>query len=611
MKKRCRLVNVLCAALFVAGISPTGAAARPAAGVGQGQVVGVGILPLQNDAGKELPADFGQQTARELQQKLAAAHKDLLPRVIAAEGPGALGELVALGRTQGLKFIVRGGLLALDTNSAGAGMQTTAQLYAEVISVERGDLAAVRAEGGGGVPAAAISAALEQLAGEIHRAVVSPAAQSPASETDTGAGAGSAGAAAEAAEADDELMQLVAQAESLASSGVGAAETLAALSRALEGLKAALAAKAAAMERAEDTSQPDEDIAARRQELEAAIDTLAEGAAAAELSAAAAEEQPSGEKKGLLSSIDSFMGDVQSILLKIQEMRVALQGAGGEPAAGEDAGYYDQSQPAEEEVSEEVTGVVTEEGEPVVGAEVTEPESGVSATTDAGGVYTLKNVPVGRLAQLVVTKSGKKMASAQLNLAAGRAAVADFDLSGGAAKTTGGLRVIPSTVIVRKDKARAGASGVLAGVVRGAGGRPVARALVRLEALAVARTDSRGRYRFVGVPAGRHQLTVHKSGLRPRAERVEVAAKKMSASKTDFAAGDRLTRERLAPVDAGGTDINLRGTPPISSRSPWCAWRARSRRAGSGAGCCSRCTTSSCSRRPRTRSPRSRRSPSR
>ncbi|MGI9065369.1 MAG: hypothetical protein ACR2HX_03065 [Pyrinomonadaceae bacterium] len=39
-------------------------------------------------------------------------------------------------------------------------------LYAEVISVERGDLAAVRAEGRGVVPAAAISAALEQLAPE-------------------------------------------------------------------------------------------------------------------------------------------------------------------------------------------------------------------------------------------------------------------------------------------------------------------------------------------------------------------------------------------------------------------------------------------------------------
>ena len=592
MNKKCRLINTLCVALTLAGTCPSNGARADASARGlhmQGQVVGVGVLPFQNDTGKEVSADFGQKTARELQQKLAAAHKDLLPRVVGAEGDAqatlGIEELAALGKSQGLKFVVRGGLLALDKiNPASAGMQTNAQLYAEIVSVERGDLAGVRAEASGVAPSAALSLALDQLALEIHRAVVSPAAAASAAQASDGSGADDA-AAIEAAEADDELMQLVAQAESLASSGVGSSVSLGALSGALKNLKGALAAKAAAMERAEDTAQADVLIATRRQELEAAINALTEEVAAAEMAGAmpAGEEQYSGEKKGLMSSIDSFMGDALSILQKIQEMRMALAGAGGEPAPGEDVGYYDQSMPADP-VTEEVSGVVTEDGEPVEGVVVTEAESGVSATTGPDGFYNLKGIPAGRLTQLVLTtKSGKKQANAQLNLVAGRPALADFELKRGAAQKTGGLRIIPSTVVVRPSKARPNGTGALAGVVRDARGRPVARALVTLENLAMARTDSAGRYKFAGVPVGRHRLNVYKSGLRLKSESVEVGAKKTSATKTDFAAGDRLHRERLRSAVLSGAGTTLRGTVTDADRRPLAGARVTALLAGGAA----------------------------
>ena len=568
--KRNPLVAVAVALIFVCLSLRAGVGAPRAA---QSPVVAVGVLAFQDESGAALAPALVGQLARTLQQRLAAAHKDLLPRAVGAEPgaptPGTLGveQLAALGRQRGLKFVVRGGVLALTPG--GAGAPVVAQVYAEVVSVESGELRGVRAEGAGADSGAALNAAVEKLAGEVHKAIVSPSGEvtrgarssPPSGESDiptpaeTGADesspAADAGASAEsdreaaaAVEADEALQQLIAQSESLAASGNGSAQGLGALKRALEGLKQALAAKAARLEQAQETAQADSDLTARRQELESAVERLTEEAAAAETTDEGGGVAESGEKKKLTTSINDFLGESLSMLQKIQEMRALLRGAGEEQtSAGGDVGEGEDEGASAlmEEATEEVSGVVTEEGEPVEGLDVTDAESGQSTTTGADGTYTLKGVPAGRLSHLVLTKAGAKVGTARLDLPRGRSAVADFELKAGAGARAAAspLRVVPSTVFVKESKAGGtGGTGTLKGSVRAADGRPLARALVTLHKLAVARTDSAGRYTFLNVPAGAQQLTIYRSGLRPKLERVRVAAKQSSESRVAFAPGD-------------------------------------------------------------------------
>ncbi len=593
-RKRNPLI-VLSVALIIAcaGLPIVASSTRAA----QGQIVPVGIVAFQDESGAEVAPDLIGKLARTLQQRLAAAHKDLLPRAVGAEAGAqpadALGveQLAALGKQRGLKFVVRGGVLAVTASDGGGA--TIAQVYAEVVSVESGELRGVRAEGEGAGAGAALNAAIEKLAEEVYRAIVSPsgeassAAQSASSsESDQSLASASAGEsdatsasdaeASSAAEADEELQQLIAQSESLASSGAGSAKSLGALNRALEGLKNALASKAARLEQGQGTASADAAVSARRQELETVVSRLNEEAAAAvETGSAGAteEQQSSSEKKKLTTSINDFMGESLSILQKIQEMRSILRGAGEEQSstggeAGEESSAgvetgeaVGESAPAEE-ATEEVSGVVTENGEPVEGVSVTEPESGQSAVTGPDGAYTLKGVPAGRMSNLVLSKGGAKMATARLDLLRGRAAVADFDLkqrsSAGVAASP--LRIVPSMVIVKRSTASAGDAGTLKGIVRDAQGQPLARALVTLKGLAVARTDSAGRYTFLNVPAGAHQLTIYRSGLRPKTERVQVAAKKSSETRIAFASADKTSVEQNRPrLIARGAGTLLRG----------------------------------------------------
>lgn len=587
--KRNSLVALAVALLFVSLSLRAGTGATLAA---QAQVITVGVVAFQDESGAEVAPALVGQLARTLQQRLAAAHKDLLPRAVGAEpgtpAPGTLGveQLAALGKQRGLKFVVRGGVLAVTPGGTGASV--VAQVYAEVVSVEGSELRGVRAEGAGTDAGSALNAAVEKLAGEVYKAIVSPSGEAannaqsspPLDESAPAATEASSSEsdreAAGAAETDEALQQLIAQSESLAASGTGSADSLGALNRALEGIKQALAAKAARLEQAQDTAQADSDIASRRQELESAVARLAEEAASSETTdagdGAAESVQASGEKKKLTTSINDYLGESLSILQKIQEMRALLRGAGEEQSSaggegGEGGAVESEVEGASaptEEATEEVSGVVTEEGEPVEGLEVTDTESGQSTTTGADGTYTLKGVPAGRLSNLVLTKAGAKVATARLDLLRGRSAVADFELKSktGARTASSSLRVVPSTVFVKASKASgAGGAGTLKGLVRAADGRPLARALVTLHKLAVARTDSTGRYTFLNVPAGAHQLTIYRSGLRPKTERVRVDAKKSSESRVAFAPGDtNSTAQNRTRLLVRGAGTVLRGS---------------------------------------------------
>jgi hypothetical protein len=196
-----------------------------------------------------------------------------------------------------------------------------------------------------------------------------------------------------------------------------------------------------------------------------------------------------------------------------------------------------------EQATEDVSGVVMQAGQPLAGVAVTVEGSGVTAITGPDGSYTLKALPAGKLSTLVLKQNGKQLASGKIDLLRGRAAVADFDVKSSMAPAASALRIIPSTVVLKRNP-KTGATGTLKGTARDQTGKPVTRGLLRIfgigpgtkdqalpylpialtknESLAAARTDSQGRYTFLNVPAGDYLVTVQKSGLQPISTRVTV-----------------------------------------------------------------------------------------
>jgi hypothetical protein len=103
--KRNPLVALAVALIFVCLGLRAGAGETRAA---QAQVITVGVVAFQDESGAAVAPALVGQLARTLQQRLAAAHKDLLPRAVGAApgapAPGTLGveQLAALGKQRGL-----------------------------------------------------------------------------------------------------------------------------------------------------------------------------------------------------------------------------------------------------------------------------------------------------------------------------------------------------------------------------------------------------------------------------------------------------------------------------------------------------------------------------
>ncbi len=558
----------------------------------QGQTITVGVLEFQDESGAAQRAEVAPEVARKLAQKLNAAYKDVLARhsntatIATSIEAMTVEQLSALGKQQGVQFVVRGGLLPSGEADSSGETKAAIRLYADIVSVETLSSKSVRATGDSAEKDQALSSAIEQLAESIHKAIVSPvqeaAAPDESPQDTTGAtdqpGNSQGSADVDAAQTDEELQQLIAQAESLVADGSSVSgKRLSSLSKALESLKAALEAKATLLEEGKDATSADQEIARQKDILQNSLSSLVEsempGAADANGEQDEQGEQASGEKKNLLARIDGYAGETLSIIQKIQEMRAAFRGATGNseqtetsgPDSTEDAplsteeapASTEEAPPSTEESTEEISGVITEMGEPVANVTVTEPESGAKAETDSNGSYALEGIPAGRLAKLVVTKSGKQIATGQIDVARGQAGIADFEVS---PKTAGrsqqALRIIPS---VARLKTAGGNVGVLKGVVKDAQGRPVKRALVRM-GRTLARSDSEGRYAFVNVPTGSHKLIVQRSGLKPRTEMVQVAAHKSSESKIQFGAADKIPKVRnQQTLLVRGTGTVLRG----------------------------------------------------
>src|SRR5437879_3276795 len=89
----------------------------------QSQLVSIGILTFQDESGMNAPAELGQKIAKDLQQKFAVNYKDVLPRMINAGGDASavaamtVEQVATLGKQNGVKFVVRGGLLAVTTEN--------------------------------------------------------------------------------------------------------------------------------------------------------------------------------------------------------------------------------------------------------------------------------------------------------------------------------------------------------------------------------------------------------------------------------------------------------------------------------------------------------------
>jgi protocatechuate 3,4-dioxygenase beta subunit len=571
----------------------------------QSPLVSIGIMSFQDESGLNVPPAFGQKIAQELHRKLIQNYKDILPRILtnnpASANPLPVVELAELGKQSGMKFIIRGGLLAFNAESTEGETKATIQIYADVIAMETTKQTSTRAEGAGSQQGKAtnkqldlnsinfasnefrnsaigqaLSNAIEQLATAVYQAMIAPQ-DTPVASTPTESNPASATPgttqteAVQSAETDEELQQLMAQAEAITTNNAGAStDSLNAINQGLQNLKAALSAKAQLLEQAKDTTPADQEIMTRKQELQTAISTAMQQVSSSD--PATTVQQPTGEKKNLLSSIGGYLGEAVGILQKIQEMRSLLRSGNESSSSDQNIPTYsggDQSVPYEEPTTE-VNGVVTEGGSPVEGATVTEPESGATATTDSNGSYKLQGVAAGRLAKLVIAKTGKQVGAGQIDLIRGRAAVADFDLKASAnGNAASALRVIPSTVMVNALKTQAGNTGVLKGVVRDPQGKPIPRALVNLKGIAMARTDSQGQYTFMNVPAGQHQLNIQKSGLMLKSQQVQVMAKKSNESQIQYAASERTPKETLKQsVIIRGSGATLRGKVFDNDKNP-------------------------------------------
>lgn len=568
---------------------------------GQNQTVSVAILNFQDDTGANAPAELGQRLAQDLHQKIANSYNDLLPRMsttadVATIKSLSIEQIAALGKQSSAKFVVRGGLLSFVSEPAGSDTKVTVQLYADIISVDAASLVtSVRAAGSatqfGAAPqlsaidprsdqfstsgvGQAFVAAISQLADSIHQAITG----SVSGTTPTTSGTGQSTTqpdttqteAAKTAEADAELQQLIAQAQSLISSNANtSSQSVGAVSQALGALQTALQTKASVMEKGQDTSQADQEIANQKQALQTAITQLTNEASATPGTATTESGQVSGQKKGFMDKINDFAGQALTMLQKIQEIRTTLRSFNessanptvtqptSDPSANP-AGTTEQS-PGEANGQ-----VVDQNGNPIPNAQVTDQNSGATTTTDNSGQYSLKGLVPNQLAKLIV-KAGDKTMSAQAQVVGGHATTVDFQLK----PNTGIVQanVLPSTVILNSQTTAAG-TGNLKGVIRDTQGRPVPRALVTLKGLGVARTNSQGEYQFVNVPAGSRQLVINQSGQQTKTLNVRVTAAKSAEAGIQFAPTDRIVASSLRSSLVVSSGATLRGTVTDNESHP-------------------------------------------
>lgn len=341
---------------------------------------------------------------------------------------------------------------------------------------------------------------------------------------------------------EESLLQLLADAEAAVAANSFTSDTQrSALRNALRRLAAALESKARTLEDGTGEVEEGEDraIEETEQELDEAVSSVQENPdASGDLPEEAAEPGFAGEISGLLDSGIRLLHKVQEIRGVLRDVPEEQSVETEEPAEsrsqageGEEEGEDVEEVAVEQELGE-VAGVVSEDGQPVQGAVVSDTAAGVSATTDENGAFVLEGIP-GRTRDLLIRRAGREVGRGPVEARRGRAVIADFDLGARSRSRQGGKvtpRVLSSVVIVQGRSSPA-ETGTVRGIVMKAGGKPLARALVRLDGLGLARTNNRGKYLFRRVPAGPHRITVLAPRRRPQSETVRVTASRTAESR--------------------------------------------------------------------------------
>lgn len=533
------------------------------------QLTSIGILTFQDESDTNAPPGLLQKIRQEFKQKLTLSFKDVLPRLVSGEALGdpanaSAEQLAAFGRQQGVKCVARGGLLALISERAGQDLKCHLELYAELVDTASGTVSSLRAEGDGIEPNSALddarrwesyswtspdfsksalgqalNAALASLTDQVHAAATSPAPQ-PQAETqpvqqepaavapaiaDQGQPTASVpSAASDAYQAGQELQQLIAQAESVISSGASSNLDTEPLRQCLESLRAAMANKLNLMQQGQDTTAVDQEIAQHKQELQGLVDSYTQQAAANPAQSASGQPQGGGSPDAV-SRLNGLMDSTLGLLQRIQEVRAALGGSDQAQAAAlaqpTDAAAGESAPPTEDQTST-VSGVISDNGTPVGDATVTDPQTGISTTTNGNGFYTLPDLPSGRVANLQVVRAGQMIAAGRVELVPGQAGISDWTLRPGTGVARPpASRIMPSTLIVAGQSGQAGTGGIQ-GIVRDGQGRPVSLALVSVNGVGMVRTNPQGRYMFANVPQGSYQVTVQQGGAPVQTQQVKV-----------------------------------------------------------------------------------------
>lgn len=562
----------------------------------QPPVVTIGMLPVQDESGTQVPEKLLTKIGQELKQKLTMTYQDLLVRPV--KGVSELSDtgveqLTAMAKQQGLRYLVRPGVLGLLSERGGQELKCDIGLYAELIASDSGTVTSLRANGSGSETNAtlddartweaydfkakaftqsalgqALNAAMEQLAQQLHQAIA-PSGQTSESvppETQPQPAPGEQGTLSP--EADQELQQLIAQAESLVASGISSNRDMGSLQQALEGLRNALNSKVSLMTQGQDTATVDQEIARCRSELQVIVSRSTQEAA---LQPSPGEPQPiGGELSSTIIRVNELLGETLNCILKIQEIRTAVQSF-QQDQASPSPNAADQAYTPMEEPTSDISGIVADDsGNPVEGATVIDSQSGSSATTDSSGSYTIPRIPSNRFATIQVFKGGKELSAGKVQLQPSRTALADWKIGGGGTGVkTAGIKILPATVIIAPHAARTARAGTIRGVVRDVKGEPVVRALVMIRGVGMARTDSQGSYLFANVPQGDYQVMVQRGGSAVQFQKVSVVGKKVVESATIYK-GKAIAPPRPArkEVMARGDGAILKGKVSARNRQP-------------------------------------------
>ena len=564
-----------------------------------GQLISIAIVPFHDPSDAAAPGGLLDKIGQAFRQKLALSYKDVLPRLVSAEAladpaSAGVGELAAVGKQQGAKFVVRGGILAVTSEKSGPELRCGLQLFADIVDAGTMAVSSLRAEGEGTQvdPALedarrweaynwtgpefsktalgqALDAALASLADQVHAAALDPASWA-AGQAQPVEGGAALPPTDDPYQTDQELQQLIAQAESLIAGGGAANLDMTPLQRSLEGIQTAMAGKVELMQQARDTSSVDADIAQRRQELETLVNDYSQQVSANPPSADALSG--GGGNPDAISRVNSLLDGTLNLLQKIQELRLALGGSGqgqeAYPPEGQDAGGEEYYPPTEEQTAS-VSGVVSDDGVPVAGATVTDPETGISAMTDGNGSYTLQGLPGGRISTLEVVRGGRVVGATRVELRPGLASISDcsFKSRPGGARAAAGS-IMPSTLVLASKPGQTGA-GRIEGTVHDQQGKPIPRALVSVKGVGAVRTDSQGRYAIANVPPGAYNLSVQQAGGQARVQPIKVGGRQTATApvvcQTLGASGGKTVRARaLAP----GENTILKGRVTEGKNKP-------------------------------------------